>query len=840
MRIAVTALVLGATAATARAQSVDRRYAEEPTGGLSLPTTPLAGEYDARAVTYNPGGLPLLWGDEAAVALNLQDASVATGAGPGFGAYVAGVGGGGLFPRLGMGLAAEWLRPPRDQLAPDPGTPFRFTLSDAIALGSSAGFGISWHHFIEDGPLSGLNTFDLGLAARLGNHVAIGAVLRDLATRAVAGTPVQRRYALEAELRPFGTDRLALGFGGQIGETRGDVDGWARVALRAARGVYVLGELKSDALHVIDTSPSGVMDVEGRDLRVTLGLSLSFGATGVTALGTGLRDDTGANHALGGALVLRVSAVGPPSVLAPAAHLERVELSGDIGPRELTSIVTRLAAIARDPSAKGVIVVFDAPDAGWAKREELRDALLAVRRAGKKVFAYMTDGTGRDYYVASAADKIYLDPSGGLGLVGMSSTVLYFRNVLDAIGVAPEFEKIGEYKSAPEQLTRTGPSDAARRMRADLSDSIWQGWVGAIADGRHLTPAQVQDIVDHGPYTAGQLAADHRLVDAVADPDKIGKLIAAEVGDLPVAQPAKTRPPRWRDPGIAVIYIDGDIVDGKSRKLPVIGKLVGAQSIIAAIEAARDNPQIGAIVLRIDSPGGSAGASELISREVFETRGVKPILCSMSDVAASGGYFLAAGCDTIIAEPMTITGSIGIFSGKPDLSGLLGKLGVTADTLAHGKRATIASMYQPYTPDERAAVMEQLRYMYGRFVGAVAAGRKLTKEQVDQIGRGHVYTGAQAMPIHLVDRFGGLEDAIALAKQRMGLAADAEVHLDELPHEPPSLLGAVSGLLGVGAHDDLDVLEALPIVHALARGLPASLLVAPATPQARLPFDIAE
>jgi protease-4 len=700
---------------------------------------------------------------------------------------------------------------------------------------------VSWHHFLEDGPLSGLNTFDLGLAARWGNHIAFGAVLRDLATRAVAGTPVQRRYQLEAELRPFGDDRLAVALGGQIGETRGDVDAWGRFSLRAARGVYLVGELRSDALHVIEESPSGVNDVDARDLRVSLGLDVSFGKLGVIGVGTGLRDDTGADHALGGAVVLRVSAVGPPSVIQPAAHLERVELSGEIGPRELTAIVTRLAAIERDPSAKGVVVLFDAPTAGWAKREELRDALLGLRRAGKKVFAYLTDGTSGDYYIASAADKIYLDPSGGLALVGMASTALYFRGALDAIGIEPEFVKIGEYKSAPEELTRTGPSPAAAQMRADLAGSLWQRWVAAIADGRHLTPEQVEDLVDHGPYTAGQLAADHRLVDAVADPDKIGKLIAAEVGGaLPVDAPAVTRPPRWHYPGIAVIYIDGDIVDGASRKLPVIGKLVGGQSIIEAIDAARADPRIGAIVLRIDSPGGSAGASELISREVFETRGVKPILCSMSDVAASGGYFLAAGCDTIIAEPMTITGSIGIFSGKPDLSGLLAKLGVTTSTLAHGKHATIGSMYAPYTDDERAAVMQQLRYMYGRFVGAVAEGRKLTKEQVDAIGRGHVYTGEQAMPIHLVDRFGGLEDALALAKQRMGLPADARVTLYELPRVEPGLLGTIGKLIGVGAHDDASLLLSLPIVQALARGLPASLLVAPQSLQARLPFDLAE
>src|SRR6185436_8793241 len=183
--------------------------------------------------------------------------------------------------------------------------------------------------------------------------------------------------------------------------------------------------------------------------------------------------------------------------------------------------------------------------------------------------------------------------------------------------------------------------------------------------------------------------------------------------------------------------------------------LAGGQTLIEAVTAARNDPRVGAIVLRIDSPGGSAVASELIAREVFATRGVKPILCSMSNVAASGGYFVAAGCDVIFAEPMTITGSIGIFYGKFDVGGLARKLGVTTDTYKRGKRADVESMFRPYTDEERAMLKEKLRYMYGRFVGAVSEGRGLKQGEVDAVGRGHVWSGTQAMPIKLIDRFGG-------------------------------------------------------------------------------------
>jgi protease-4 len=838
MKVAVCAVLLAA-AVTAHAQSADRRYAEEPTGGLYLPGTPLAGEHDALATTINPGGLPLLRGPELALALDLQDPDVATSSGPGFGTYVATVFGGTWVPRSGIGMALEWLRPSRAQLAPDPQRPFRFTLSYGLALGKTAGFGVAWHRFSAEGPLAGVNAWDLGLSWRAANYLAIGAALRDLATQDVGGTPVQRRYELEADLRPLSTDALEIGLGGRIGETRGDVDGWARIVARAARGVYVIANAETDQLHPLVDTPMGLVDQGGRDVRLTLGLSISFGSASVSALGTGLRDDLGENHALGTTLIARASAVGPASVLGEPDHIEKVELSGDIDTREATQVVVRLRAIARDHSVKGVVVMFDGANAGWGTLQELRGEIAHVRAAGKKVFAYMVSGTGRDYFVASAADKIYVDPAGGLRIVGMAGTTLYFKGTFDMLGITPQFEKIAEYKSAPEQLTETGPTPTAAKMHEDMFDSLWAQWVDAVAAGRHLTPEEVKAIVDAGPYTAGDLAADHRLVDAVAPPDKISQLITSELGGgYEVTTPSVDRPDRWKRPGIAVIYIDGDIVDGASKTIPLIGtKLVGGPTVIAAITDARNNPDIGAIILRINSPGGRALASELISREVFATKGIKPILCSMSDVAASGGYFSAAGCDEIFAEPMTITGSIGIFYGKFDISGLLHKLGVTTDVFKRGKHADAESLYRPLTDEERAKLLDMLRYSYSRFVGAVAEGRHLSKTDVDAAGRGHVYTGEQAKAVKLIDVYGGLGDAIDEAKKRMGLAAGTKIELYELPEPPKSLLGTAGKLLGLHASDE-DSLLGLPLTKQLLRGIPGSVLVAPEGAQARLPYDI--
>ncbi|HZJ64063.1 MAG TPA: signal peptide peptidase SppA, partial [Kofleriaceae bacterium] len=568
-------------------------------------------------------------------------------------------------------------------------------------------------------------------------------------------------------------------------------------------------------------------------------VELSFGAVGATTLVTALRDDRGDTHALGGTVVLRASSAGPPSLLGTPDHIERVELTGAIGVRQLTALVARLRAIARDPTAKAVVVTFDGPSAGWATIEELRDELVRVRGAGKKVFAYMVSGTGRDYYIASAAHKIYVDPAGGLRLVGMAGTTMYFRGTFEQFGVQPQFEKIAEYKSAPEQFTETGPTAIAAQMRNELYDSLWDRWVQTVADARHLTKDAVLALVDAGPYSAGDLAADAKLVDAVAGPEKISQLVTSELGAiLPVTSPAIERPERWERPGVAVVYVDGDITDGKSQTVPMLGQtLAGGETLIEALTAARNDPRIGAIVLRIDSPGGSALASELISREVFSTRGVKPIICSLSDLAASGGYFVAAGCDVIFAEPMTITGSIGIFYGKFDIGGLARKLGVTTDTFKRGKRADLESMFRPYTDDERAVLKDKLRYMYGRFVAAVSEGRGITKDDVDAIGRGHVWSGAQAMPIKLIDKFGGLGDALDEAKRRMGLPEATKVQLVELPALPSSLLGTIGKLIGAEADTALSITD-VPIIRELLQGVPASMLLAPGVAQARLPFDI--
>ena len=835
------ALALTAIAGPASAQLVTRQYVDAPTNGLTLPTTGLAGDYDARAVSANPAGLQFIDGADAVLLAGATDSNTVANGGAGIGLFVAGAFGGKIIPRTGVGLAIEGLYSPRDVLLPDPGSPVRLTLSESLSLGRHGSLGLSWHHFFDDGTLGGIDTFDAGFSWRLGNYVSLGGVVRDLTSPVVALVPVQRRYELELATRPLGHSGLEFAVGGRVGEVRGDLDGWFTARWRVLDGVTLHGTIESRQLYAIDTAVAtgAQSQIADRDVRAFLGLELSFGNVTTTAYGEGRRDEHGGYQGVGGTIALHLTSAALPSLSNEASHVERMALDRTVSPRTIAALTIKLRAIAKDPGVKALVVTLDDVGGGWGTLDELRSEIARVRDSGKKVFAYMVNGSDHDYFVATAANKIFVDPAGGVRLLGMSSTVMYWKGAFDLVGVTAQFEKIAEFKSAPEAFTQTGPSPVAKAMREDIYDSLNNDFVEAIAKGRHLDAGAVRLLVDGGPYTAGDLVKDKRLVDDVADPEQVANLVAHELGGYyPVGNAPKHAAERWQPAAIAVIYADGDIVDGKSKSIPLLGgNVVGGESIATAIAAARENPEIAAIVLRIDSPGGSAVASEMMSREVFRTRGVKPIICSMGDLAASGGYFLAAGCDEIFADPMTITGSIGIFSGKFDLSGLLGKIGITTDTTKRGAHADLDSMYRPFTDDERESLRKQLTYMYGRFTDTVAAGRALTKSKVEDLSRGHVYTGRQALANGLVDHFGGLGDALDEAKRKAGVAHDEHVRLIELPTISKGLLGWILG--SAQASDDVAVSwQSLPLAKQLLGNLPASVVLEPEAPQARLPYDI--
>lgn len=841
---AAVALLVSSLPAAAQTKPIPA--GEPPTPGVYNPTLGVAGLGDASSVEKNPAQLGLLraW---SGVYLHseLDPHGVVGGRGDGF-FFATPLP---LLSSIALGAGVQLLRPP---------TIFPYTneqklsLALGVRLTRGVALGLGYAHLWADrGPVAaGIDTLDLALSLLPTRWLSAGLVLHDLPSPAVDGFPLQRVWEPELAFRPWQTDRLELGIGARFGERRGDVDPRFRLWVTPAPGIII----KADVEWRRDVDLDGLAE---NDVRAGVGIAIDlahFGLEGFGLFGT----DSGLTRGHGFTLAARVSGDRYPAIWRGPRHLVRIDLA-HLDERELARMLSYLRSLERAREVVGVVCVIGDIQGRWATAEELRAALLSLRAAGKHVFAYLGEATTRGYYVASGAERIYQDPSGGIRLTGLTSTLLFFRGLGDLLGVQADFVKIGEYKSAPEQYTRTGSTPPARAQREALVSDVYGHLVTGIAAGRHVSEARARAWVDAGPYTAAE-AQRAGIVDELRYGDRVEDAVADRLG----ARLALRDPPRareheldWQRPAVAVLFIDGDIIDGKSAYVPLLDmRFAGMQTLLPAIEKARSDARVKAVVVRIDSPGGSALASDVLARELEKTAAVKPVICSLGDVAASGGYFIASACQKIYAAPSTLTGSIGIFTGKFDVTGLAHKLGVSFEAYDRGAHAGLDSMWRPYTDEERGLILQKLRYYYGRFVDQVARGRHLSPARVDALGRGHVWSGDAALQRGLVDAFGGLMDAVAEAKRRAGLPADARVTLEATPEEP-TLLGQLLALFGVGnAHASrggtratLDGTQAHPaapdgaLLRLLApalRGIPGSLLLEPSVPQARLDFELAE
>jgi protease IV len=413
-----------------------------------------------------------------------------------------------------------------------------------------------------------------------------------------------------------------------------------------------------------------------------------------------------------------------------------------------------------------------------AKVQELRDAIIDFRRSGKPAIAYLEDGGQTEYYLATACERIFLAPSSALQLTGMASYEIFLRGTLDKIGAIPDMLHIGAYKTAPNQLTEKTFTPAHREMAESLNADEYDQLVAAIADGRRRSEADVRALLDLGPFLPGDairagLIDDLAYEDQLADKAKIplgqGKRLDLETYDR--VEPGSVG--LGVGPRVAVIYASGTIVSGRSGYDPLNGPVLGSDTLVEYIRRVRDANDIRGVVLRIDSPGGSAVASDVLWRELGlmrDSKPEKPFVVSMSDLAASGGYYIAMAAPQIVAEPGTLTGSIGIFGGKIVTGGVFGKLGANVEGVSRGANADMNSPTRPYSPAERAKVGEQLQAFYDQFVERVAVSRHMTPERVDAIAQGRVWTGRQAKENGLVDALGGLERALDLVKAKAGLS----------------------------------------------------------------------
>jgi protease IV len=475
-------------------------------------------------------------------------------------------------------------------------------------------------------------------------------------------------------------------------------------------------------------------------------------------------------------------------MLKVGGDLQEMEPAGVIGqlfeaPPTVRSVVDALRKAKVDSRVSSVIIRPTGTAALWGKVQEVRDAITDFRSSGKPIVAYLEYGGEQEFYVASACDKIFLMPTASLDLTGIASYELFLRGTLDKIGAYPDALHIGEYKTASNTFTEHTFTAAHREMAESLNADLYGQLIRGLADGRHKSEKEVRDLVDHGPFLPED-AVRAGLVDDVAYEDELDDKVQLAKGGtarfLDQADYRRIAPTSLglnKGPRIAVIYATGVISSGQSNYDSPQGQVVGSDTLIESLRKARGDGSIRAIVLRVDSPGGSAIASDVIWREVMLTRNVKPVIASMSDVAASGGYYIAMPAHQIIAEPATLTGSIGVVAVKFVIDGTLKKLGLNMEGVSSGKYADLYSPLRPFTPDERAKLEEQMQATYDAFVEKAAAGRNTTPERIDAIGQGRVWTGRQARQVGLVDDLGGLERAIAVAKQRAKIAVDSQVEL---------------------------------------------------------------
>jgi len=453
------------------------------------------------------------------------------------------------------------------------------------------------------------------------------------------------------------------------------------------------------------------------------------------------------------------------------------------------AIVDNLRKAKVDSRVRAVILKptgFESPF--WAKVQEIRDAVIDFRKSGKPVYAYVEFGGDREYYLATAADKIFLMPSSALDLTGVATYELFLRGTFDKIGVYPDLHRIGDYKTAVNTFKEKGYTAAHKEMDESMNRDLYEQIVRGIADGRKKSEADIRRLIDDGPFLPED-AVRAGLVDDVAYEDQVDdKLRAGEkrahLDTDDYARVGLSSLGLNKGPRIAVIYAAGTINSGKSGYDPVNGPVAGSDTLIEYIKQARRDSSTRAIVLRIDSPGGSTIASDAIWRELTITkteRADRPLVVSMGDLAASGGYYIAMPAQVIVAQPSTLTGSIGIFGGKFVTGGLYEKLGAHIESTSIGKRAEINGPARPYNPDEVKKLQEQLQAFYDVFVEKVADSRHSTPEKIDAIAQGRVWTGRQAKQNGLVDELGGLDRAIAIAKQRAKIAADSDVEVVVYP-----------------------------------------------------------
>ncbi|MBB15013.1 signal peptide peptidase SppA [Candidatus Poribacteria bacterium] len=487
---------------------------------------------------------------------------------------------------------------------------------------------------------------------------------------------------------------------------------------------------------------------------------------------------------------------------------------GTVPTTPLNNILKSIDKIEENKRIIGVIIRIGGIDTGWGKLQEIRNRLINLHQNGKMVISYLDSANNAEYLLATATEQIILAPAGTIGLTGLRAEVIFYKGILDKFDIKADLFAIGDYKSAIEPYTRKNMSEAQRQAMTSILDNLHQQQVDMIAAGReHINAERAIELINQGPFTANE-AHEVGLVDSLSYYDQLITSLESNhdsktefipnYGKKAVTQPdlgtftglmkfismftkPTTQSKKHNTPKIALIYATGPIMPNHPQIPFGIGAGITPHRIIDALQTARKDESVRAIVIRVDSPGGSALASDLIWHEVKQAQEQKPTIVSMSDVAASGGYYISAAATEIVAQPGTITGSIGVLGGKLNLKGIYNKVGLTKDIITRGKNADIYSDYSNFSQSERQKIEKMLHKVYDDFVNKVAEGRQKTYDEIHQIAQGRVWTGQQAKELGLIDWLGGLDTALAIAKKHVSISHDEPIEIITLPKPKPLL-----------------------------------------------------
>ena len=744
---------------------------------------------DAYAVDVNPAALAFLDGFELRLLYGRADAdfyrSSTDGPSDGFGVFTAVP----LGSNFTLGASVEVDVDRGDNTA----------AAYSVGMGWSVGrlaLGMSYAtNTVFDGDSKGM--FDFGMSLRLARWLAMGLTVHDLAQHAQ-----RRQWDIGLALRPW--ERLTLSTQWRITQSE------------------PLNDETFDMRFLLTTEPiRGLTLGVGTDLDATLffNLGLSFGGLGLGTAVNGVRGDPAVTAEV-------VYDAQPNSALIEPEAVVVVELEGALKPAATFSLLggarvhayggipLLLEELRNNPKVRGAFVRIGNIDAGWAKAAEVRRGLVALKESGRRLDCQLFGRGDLPYYIATACDGVIVSPPQMLEVNGVAANVLFFGDALDQLGVHVEVVRRGEYKTAPEQLTRSGMSTAHREALGAYIDTVYEELVDAIVEGRGIEREKVIELIDRGTVTSSE-AVQLKLVDERLYPDEIEAHLRKQHGlfrFVPAQKMLKRRPSTWaRRNGIAIIHIDASITGGESNDMPFgLGRSAGARTIIQALEVARVRSDVKAVVLRVDSPGGDATASDLIARAVRKLAEVKPVIASFGDIAASGGYYVAADARTIFAEPTTLTGSIGVFSMSFSFEQLMAGLGIHASVVERGELASSGSSY--FTPDDRtrALIAKGVDDAYDMFLDVVTTGRKMERDKLIGLAEGRIWSGADAKKNGLVDELGGLSDAVRAAKLAAGFGENEPIRILTLPKNRVQLSELIQTVVDGSSPDRPDASDLLP------------------------------